>query len=306
MTFADQADESVSLQMIDRFVAAGYNELDTAYVYNDGKTESLLGRLISKQRRDDFYIASKVNPWNDNGLKADEIKRQLSVSLSRLNTDYVDLLYLHAPDLDTPIQQTLEACWELHSQGKFRDFGLSNYAAWQVAEIAEICRANGWIQPLVYQGMYNALTRDVERELFACLRNYKIKFYVYNPLAGGLLTGKHSSFKQIPNQGRFATNNDTYQDRYWKKEYFKVIQQLNGACESENITATQAALRWLVYHSKLTGEYEDGIILGASRPDHLSANLEACEQGPLPDSIVDVLEQGWESVRANCIKYFRP
>ncbi len=306
MTFADQANSSVSQIMLDHFVAAGNNELDTAHMYNDGKTEELLGKLITAQTRDQFYIATKVNPWNDNGLQADEVKRQFEISLKRLNTDYADLLYLHSPDLDTPIEQTLEACWELFQQDKFKDFGLSNYASWQVAEIMEICRSKGWMQPKVYQGMYNALTRDVERELFPCLRNYGLSFYVYNPLAGGLLTGKHSSFERTPDQGRFATNNDTYQDRYWKQEYFKVIQQLNSCCETENITATQAALRWLAHHSNLAGEHGDGIILGASKSDHLLANLDGCSQGPLPNSVIDILEQGWETVRPNCIKYFRP
>ena len=304
MTFSDQADESASNRMIDEFIAAGNTELDTAYVYNDGKTEVLLGQLIPHDKRQELYIASKVNPWNDNGLKADEVKRQLEISLSRLNTEYVDLLYLHAPDLDTPIEQTLQACWELYSQGKFKHFGLSNYAAWQVAEIAELCKSNGWMQPSVYQGMYNALTRDVERELFPCLRNYGIKFYVYNPLAGGLLTGKHTSFEQIPEQGRFGTY-DAYQERYWKQEYFKVIQDFNNICIDENIEPTNAALQWLQHHSELSSEFADSIILGASKPTHLQANLKACEQGELPTTIVDILDQGWEIVRPNCIKYFR-
>ncbi len=305
MTFSDQANTGQSRAMLDDFVAAGNHEIDTAYVYNEGKTEELLGELISPQVRHQFYIATKVNPWNDNGLQAQEVKRQFEISLKRLNVDSVDLLYLHSPDLDTPIEQTLGACWELFQQGKFKDFGLSNYAAWQVAEVMEICRARGWMQPRVYQGMYNALTRDVERELFPCLRNYDMSFYVYNPLAGGLLTGKHRSFDQIPDQGRFGTF-DGYQERYWKQEYFKVINQFNQACAEQQIAPAEAALRWLLHHSQLSNECADGIILGASKPAHLIANIDACGQGPLSESIVDVLQQGWEIVRPNCIKYFRP
>jgi len=305
MTFSDQADESTSQMMINQFLADGHSELDTAYVYNQGKTEALLGELITQDQRNNLYIASKVNPWNHNGLQADEIHRQFETSLKRMNTDYVNLLYLHAPDLDTPIEQTLQACWELYQQNKFKDFGLSNYAAWQVAEIAEICKTYGWMQPNVYQGMYNALTRDVERELFPCLRNYDIKFYAYNPLAGGFLTGKHTKLEQIPEQGRFGTF-DGYQERYWKQEYFNVIQQFNKICEDENIAPTNAALRWLLHHSGLSREYGDGIILGASKLEHLQANLLACEQAELPKNILAALDEGWEIVKPNCIKYFRP
>ena len=305
MTFSDQADRDASQSMIETFLGAGLTEIDTAYMYNQGNTESLLGEIIQPARRHSLYIAGKVNPWNDHGLKPEEIKRQLSVSLDRLKTDYLDLLYLHAPDLETPVEQTLEVCFELHQQGKFRHFGLSNYAAWQVAQIAEICRARGWMQPLVYQGMYNALTRDIERELIPCLRHYGIKFYAYNPLAGGLLTGKYGSFDELPDQGRFA-DFDGYLDRYWKHDYFDVLRTFQEVCASEKITPARAALRWLMHHSHLSHADQDGIILGASKHRHLNDNLDACNEGRLPEAIVDTLEKGWETVRTSCIKYFRP
>lgn len=305
MTFSDQADRSASQSMIEQFTRAGYRDLDTAHVYNSGRTEALLGELIDSGNRDMFYIAGKVNPWSEHGLKPEEIERQLEISLKRLNTDFVDLLYLHSPDLNTPVEQTLEACFKLYCDKKFRQFGLSNYAAWQVAEIVEICTARGWMRPIVYQGMYNALTRNIEAELFPCIRNYGIKFNAYNPLAGGLLTAKHADYEKIPDQGRFAEF-DTYQDRYWKREYFKVIQNLKAACAKDNITPVQAALRWLMHHSCLSAEYQDGIILGASNTGQLKENLEACTQGALSSQIIDTLEQGWETVRPNCIKYFRP
>ena len=305
MTFSDQADRSASQTMLNQFIEAGHTELDTAFVYNKGETELLLGELIAPVKRKDIFIAGKVNPWNDAGLKPREIKRQLNLSLDRLNTDFVDLLYLHAPDLDTPVEQTLEACFELYSQGKFKQFGLSNYAAWQVAEISEICKTNGWMRPAVYQGMYNALTRDVEKELFQCLRNYDMSFYVYNPLAGGLLTAKHASYDALPDKGRFASF-DGYQDRYWKSDYFKVIGNFKLTCDDEAIAPAQAALRWLIHHSCLSSDYADGIIVGASKPGHLNDNLIAINKGELPAAIVDALDTGWDTVRASCIKYYRP
>ena len=184
MTFSDQVDEASSMEMLKGFACENHTELDTAHQYNDGKTEKLLGKLIAEYPefpRLHFSIATKVNPWNDDGLNPDQVEFQFNQSLERLKVDSVDMLYLHSPDLETPIIDTLEKCQEFYEQGRFRRFGLSNYAAWQVAEIAEITSARGWVQPSVYQGMYNALTRDVQRELFPCLRNYDISFYAYNP-----------------------------------------------------------------------------------------------------------------------------
>ena len=305
MTFGEQVDRDKAQLMLDRFIATGNMEIDTAYAYCDGKTEQLLGELLPAEKRKELYLASKVNPWNDHGLQPAQVKKQLAEILERLGTEHIDLLYLHSPDLDTPVEQTLEACFELHQQGKFKQLGLSNYAAWQVAEVVEICRHNGWMQPVVYQGMYNALTRDVERELFPCLRNYGISFYAYNPLAGGLLTGKYQSIDDMPDSGRFAERNG-YEERYWKKDYFEVLQQLTRTCAELGLTPTQASMRWLVSHSLLDAKQGDGIILGATRIEHLTDNMAACDQVPLDQSIIDIFDQGWEVIKPNCFKYFRP
>jgi aflatoxin B1 aldehyde reductase len=305
MTFGEQVDRDKAQLMLDRFITTGNMEIDTAYAYCDGKTEQLLGELLPAGKRKELTLASKVNPWNDHGLQPAQVKKQLAEILERLGTDHLDLLYLHSPDLDTPVVQTLEACFEMYQQGKFKQLGLSNYAAWQVAEVVEICRHNGWMQPIVYQGMYNALTRDVERELFPCLRNYGISFYAYNPLAGGLLTGKYQSIDDMPDSGRFAERSG-YEERYWKKDYFDVLQQLTRTCGELGLTPTQASMRWLVNHSLLDAEQGDGIILGATRIEHLTDNMAACDQVPLEQSIIDIFDQGWEVIKPNCFKYFRP
>ena len=305
MTFGDQVNEDTARTLIQQFTDAGNNEIDTAYQYCEGKTEEMLGRMIPPEARDTLYIASKVNPWNDNGLQPTQVKKQLAEILRRLGTDRVDLLYLHSPDLDTPVVQTLECCFELFQQGKFRHFGLSNYASWQVAEVVETCRRNGWMQPTVYQGMYNALTRDVERELFPCLRNYGMRFYAYNPLAGGMLTGKHLSIDDIPDSGRFNPERG-YLDRYWKQDYFNVLQELQAACQEFDLKPVEVALSWLVNHSLLDNSLGDGIILGASRVEHLDQNMKACNHAPLEPSILDILDRGWEIIKPDCFRYFRP
>jgi hypothetical protein len=149
------------------------------------------------------------------------------------------------------------------------------------------------------------MTRDIERELIPCLRNYGISFYAYNPLAGGLLTGKYQSIDDMPDSGRFAERNG-YEERYWKKDYFDVLQQLTRTCGELGLTPTQAAMSWLVNHSLLDAEQGDGIILGATRIEHLTDNMAACDQLPLDQSILDIFDQGWEVIKPNCFKYFRP
>ena len=305
MTFADQIEENTARSMIQMLSQTGNSELDTANVYCDGKTEKLLGQIISREARKDLFIASKVHPWNDEGLQPQQVKKQLAESLQRLNTDSVDLLYLHAPDLETPVESTLASCFEAYEKGQFKTLGLSNFAAWQVAEVVELCRCHGWMQPTVYQGMYNALTRDVEKELFACLRHYNIAFYAYNPLAGGLLTGKHLVRENIPDSGRFRENYN-YRDRYWKDDYFDVLTQLADAAQQHDLTLVQIAMSWLKHHSLMNESLGDAIILGASKIEQLEENLKALNTSPLDPLIIDILDQGWELIKPNCFKYFRP
>ncbi len=305
MTFSDQVDQATASQMVSAYLQSGGAELDTAYVYNKGKTEDLLGKLNEAGELAGLQIAGKANPSVD-GLTPQSVRNQITTSLERLNATSLDLFYLHSPDLNVPIIDTLKAVSDLHTEGKFQRFGLSNYAAWQVAEIVEICKAEGWQQPSVYQGMYNALTRDVERELFLCLRNYNIAFYVYNPLAGGMLSGKHQSIDSMPDDGRFATF-DGYKDRYWKPGYFNVINEVTAVCRSHSVAPAEAAIRWLVHHSALASSpIEHGVILGASSLNHLEQNLLAMQSEKLPDDVVNAFDEAWETVRPSCIKYFRP
>ena len=142
MTFGEQVDQETSRAMLDLFASHGGIEIDTANGYTEGRSETILGALLSDERP---YTASKVNPWNDQGLQPQQIRKQLEQSLQRLGTSQIDLLYLHAPDPETPITDTLECCFEMFQEGKFKEFGLSNYAAWQVAEIVELCRQHGWM-----------------------------------------------------------------------------------------------------------------------------------------------------------------
>ena len=203
---------------------------------------------------------------------------EFNESLSRMNRDKVDLLYFHFPDGKTPIDEALDTIAELYEQGKVKELGLSNYPAWQVVDIWHKCEAHGCPRPTVYQGMYNALCRNVEPELFPAIRELGMRFYAFNPLAGGLLTGKHMQDEELEGDGRFARLK-SYRDRYWKQSYFDAIGEIKKACEAENIPMAEAAYRWLVNHSMIKSELGEGIILGASRIAEMEQNLIAVTKG---------------------------
>ncbi|XP_051967372.1 aflatoxin B1 aldehyde reductase member 4-like [Xyrauchen texanus] len=310
MAFGGRADPHLSAQMVQVFLERGHNELDTAYMYTDGQSETIIGGLeLPKTVR----IATKANPWDGKTLKPESVHHQLETSLKRLCTQCVDLFYLHAPDHQNPIQDTLQACNELYKEGKFKELGLSNYASWEVAEIYCICKHNNWVLPTVYQGMYNATTRQVETELLPCLRYYGMRFFAYNPLAGGLLTGKyHYEDKEgVQPAGRFFGNNwaGAYRDRYWKESHFKAIDVVHKALEaaygSKKPTLTSAAIRWMYHHSQLKGDLGDGVIIGMSTMDQLNENLTAAAEGPLKQEVVDAFKHAWDLVAHDCPNYFR-
>ncbi|XP_006783304.1 aflatoxin B1 aldehyde reductase member 3 [Neolamprologus brichardi] len=310
MGFGGRADAEQSLEMVKVFLDRGHNQLDTAFMYVDGKSETIIGGMNLPKT---VSIATKANPWDGKTLKPESVRSQLETSLQRLRTDCVDLFYLHAPDHQNPIEDTLRACNDLHKEGKFKELGLSNYVSWEVAEIVCICRHNNWIVPTVYQGMYNATTRQVETELLPCLRYYGMRFYAYNPLAGGLLTGKYHYEDKDGSQpaGRFFGNSwaGAYRDRYWKKSHFQaievVLQALETAYGSEKPSLTSAAMRWMYHHSQLKGDLGDGVIIGMSSMEQLQQNMAAAKEGPLDQRVVDAFKEAWNLVAHECPNYFR-
>ncbi|XP_053431675.1 aflatoxin B1 aldehyde reductase member 3 [Nycticebus coucang] len=315
MEMGRRMDAPSSAASVRAFLERGHAEIDTAFAYSEGQSESILGGLGlglggSHCR---VKIATKANPLYGNSLKPDSLRSQLETSLKRLQCPRVDLFYLHMPDHSTPVETTLRACHQLHQEGKFVELGLSNYAAWQVAEIYTLCKNNGWVLPTVYQGMYNATTRQVETELFPCLRHFGLRFYAYNPLAGGLLTGKYKYEDKNGKQaaGRFFGNNwaETYRNRFWKEHHFQAIALVEKALQTTYSASapsmTSAALRWMYHHSQLQGAHGDGVILGMSSLEQLEQNLAATEEGPLEPAVVDAFDQAWHLVAHQCPNYFR-
>ena len=304
MNFGPQLDTEVSRSMTEGFLQTGNRELDTAYVYNGGSTEKILGEILPSLKADSYEIATKVHPRITGRLDRETILMEFTESLQRMKRDSVDLLYFHFPDGKTPIEEALETVKELYELGKIKELGLSNYPAWQVIDLAYKCDKIGCPRPTVYQGMYNALCRNVELELFPAIRSLGMRFYAFNPLAGGMLTGKHQHFEDAPQPGRFARL-ESYRKRYWKQSYFDAVDAIKQACDAEGVPMVEAAYRWLVNHSMMDAEKGDGILLGASRIEQMAQNMAAAQKGALSQSILDAMDAAWEIARPDSPAYFK-
>jgi aryl-alcohol dehydrogenase-like predicted oxidoreductase len=302
MTFGGQADEAASFEILDHAIGQGINFLDTANAYNKGATEALLGRYL-KGKRQRVVLASKVfnrmgEDPDQKGLSRAAILRAIDESLTRLQTDYLDIYYLHQPDWTVPIEESLEAMQRLVEAGKVRYVASSNYASWQIAQMQHIARANGWQPAVITQPMYNLLARGIEQEYLAMTRAYQLSTIVYNPLAGGLLTGKHRRDSVTP--GTRFDNNRMYQDRYWHDDMFDAVEALEDTARAEGRSLISLALNWVYRHTKV-----DAMILGATSRAQLEQNLRALGDGPLPENALRTCDVIWQALRGPVPKYNR-
>lgn len=236
------------------------------------------------------------------------IEEKLNESLRELGTDCVDIFYLHAADRATPFQETLKKLDELHKQGKFVQLGLSNFTAFEVAEVVMHCKYNGWVRPTIYQGMYNAITRSIEAELIPACRRYGLDIVVYNPIAGGLFSGKYKT-SEIPTEGRYSDSVGTmggmYRQRYFKDATFDALRIIEPVVEKHNLTMLETAFRWIIHHSALNIlDGNDGIIIGVSSEEQLQSNLENIEKGPLPEEVVKALDEAWLVAKPTTANYW--
>ena len=302
MTFGESVFQPEAEEFVNAFLDAGYEELDTAYVYNEGRSELFIGEIISRLKHP-FKIATKVNPRITGKLDAEAAYAQLSTSLERMRVDRVDTVFLHFPDPETPVESVLAAMADMHDRGQFKELGLSNYPAWMVADVWHICDIHGWVKPTVYEGVYNPLTRGAEDELNDCLNHFGLRFYAYNPTMGGMLTGKYKNVEDTPTEGRF-THRPGYQSKYWKRSNFDALDLIRKAVSPYGITMIEATYRWLAYHSMLNTDRGDAILIGASKMSHLIENMNTVKEGPLPDDIVNAFEEAWVICRGDSRKYF--
>ena len=297
-------DAATADAMLGTFLEFGHDQIDTCHGYGDGSCEQMLGDLRAAER---FGIATRFLPGNFRGHEPENLKRVFKESLARLKTGKVKILYLVTRDSATPIESTLSAVQELHDEGLFEEFGVSNFSAWQVAEASEIAARHGWIRPSVYQGMYNAITRAVEPELFKCLGNYGIRFHAYNPLAGGAFSKSFGASHAVAAGSRFDISHvqgKLYRERYWNDAYLDALAEIHRSCEGHGLDAVSVALRWLIHHSQLNAERNDGVIIGASSVEHLQHNLTAVTEGPLPTDVLTAIDDAALKAQPKWPPYF--
>jgi len=302
MTFGKPLDQAGSTQLVNRCIEAGINFFDTANVYQLGIAETMLGHAI-KSKRDKLVIASKVffqvgEEPSQHGLSREAILRNVDESLQRLGTDYLDIYYFHAPDHVVPVEESMEAMESLVKQGKVRYPASSNYAGWEVVQMLWLAKERGWQAPYISQPMYNLLARGIEQEYLPMCKEFGVATIVYNPLAGGLLTGKHKQEKFTP--GTRFDNNKLYQDRYWHDQYFQAVEQLRKVAKSAGRSLVSLALNWLLHHTA-----SDCIILGASRMEQLNENLATIDDGPLSDDVLNACDEIWRNLRGPLPVYNR-
>ncbi|KAJ7643367.1 Aldo/keto reductase [Mycena polygramma] len=297
--------------ILDVFLKHGHRELDTARVYCYGTSEATLGKIDWQAKG--ILMETKHYPYPGypqvtGSHSAENVRKYLKMSLEALNTDKLEMWYLHGPDRSVPYEETLKAVDELYKEGRFKRFGVSNYMSWEVAEIVGICKQHGYVQPTVYQGIYNAIHRGVEPELFPALRKFGIAFYEFNPLVGGFFTDRYiSPDDEVEKGSRFdpeQLQGQMYRKRYFKPEYFAALDAVRPVAAAHGLTMAEVALRWISHHSLMRREHGDSVLIGASSLKHIEQNLIDLEKGPLPDEVVAALDKAWEMVKPVADKYF--
>lgn len=286
MTFGLQTEEDASRRILDTAADAGVNFIDTADVYplgsdhgDAGRTEEIVGRWL-KGKRDRFILATKAvgkmgpSAW-DQGASRKHLLDAIDASLKRLGTDYVDLYQLHTDDANTPLDETLEALDVIVRSGKARYIGVSNFLAYRLARAlgrADVLRVARFVS---VQPRYNLLFRQIERELLPLAAEEQLAVMPYNPLAGGLLTGKHK-LDAAPPSGRFTETvgkaGAMYQERYWHQREFETIERLKAIVEPTGESLTRVSLAWVLANPLVTSA-----IIGASRAEQLTDTLAASE-----------------------------
>ncbi len=296
MTFGLQCDEPTSVAILDRAAEDGMTFLDTADVYplgggldTAGRTEEIVGRWL-KGKREDFILATKCSgrmgrqAWQQ-GNSRKHILAAVDASLRRLQTDYIDLYQLHAPDPHTPIDETLQTMDDLVRVGKVRYIGCSNFLSYQVARAIGRSEVLGVARFDSVQPRYNLLFRQIERELLPLCAEEGIGVIPYNPIAGGLLSGKHRGGTP-PVGTRFALGSaaETYQRRYWHAREFATVEQLRPIADEVGMSLVQLAVAWVLANPAITAP-----IVGASRPEQLTDSLKAATT-PLPANLKQRLD----------------
>jgi aryl-alcohol dehydrogenase-like predicted oxidoreductase len=301
MNFGKRTDEAESKRIVARALELGVTHIDTANAYADGESERIVGEAL-RGKRDKVVLATKCGygrlAGKPEGLSKDRLLHAIDESLKRLGTDWVDLYYLHVPDHDTPIEETLDGVATLLEKKKIRAWGVSNYAAWQILEMRQLADARGMQRPVIAQQLYNVLLRQLDVEYFAFARRYKIHTTVYNPLAGGLLTGKHARDGSTQKGSRFDKNR-LYQGRYFTDAMFDRVAALGDLASSQKMTLVDLSYAWL---SGAPGV--DSILLGPATVKQLEEGIKFTGHGLSPElrGLVDALYRVWNGTDSKYVR----
>jgi aryl-alcohol dehydrogenase-like predicted oxidoreductase len=271
--------------IIDAAIEHGINHIDTANSYRGGRSEETLGVAL-KGRWDKFVLASKF--WfptgegtNDRGASRYHLMNALEASLRRLQSDHIDLYYIHRWDEFTPIEETLRTLDDLLSAGKIRYVGVSDFASWQLAHANLLCEAKGWMPITVIQSEYSILERDIEREVLPYCRAHDVGFVPYFPLAGGFLTGKYKRGEAPPPGSRGAVSN--YMDKYMTGTYFDQIEKLEAWAADHDRGLNELAQAWLMAQPSVCS-----VISGATKLEHVLSNVKAADWVLTAEEVAEV------------------
>jgi aryl-alcohol dehydrogenase-like predicted oxidoreductase len=283
--------EEDSRPFIQRALELGINFFDTANVYSNGLSETVVGRALHDfALRDELVIATKVyfemgSGPNDHGLSRKHILSSIDASLKRLGTDYVDLYQIHRWDYDTPIEETLEALNDVVRAGKARYIGASSMYAWQFSKALYTSDLHGWARFVSMQPLYNVLYREEEREMLPLCQDQNIAVIPYSPLARGLLTRKPSKER---NETLRAQTDALGRTRYRGEDDMAIVQRVSELAEARALPMSQIALSWMLSKPIVTAP-----IIGATRPNHLEDAVAALDVHLTPDEI-HRLEEGYQ------------
>ncbi len=274
MTFGREADEAASKDIFNCCRDAGVNFFDCANVYNEGRAETILGKLIS-DCRNELVITSKFGSpmgtgLNETGGSRRHMTASLEASLKRLNTDYLDVYFLHRFDEHTPLEETLRALDDVVAQGKVRYTGVSNFAAWQVAKALGVSALNGWTSVQCVQPMYNLIKRQAEVEILPLAQSENLGVISYNPLAGGILSGKYGKDRQA-DQGRLIAD-EMYQKRYSDQWIFDAAVQFAQLAAESGYHPVSLSVAWVAHHPAITAP-----IMGARNASQVKDSLRSAD-----------------------------
>jgi len=256
MNFGDSTDAAEAGAIVDYAREAGVNFIDTADAYAGGKSETIVGELIKKDRPE-WVLATKVgqaagSPKRKKGLSRKWMMEAIDASLKRLQTDYVDIYYMHHVDWETPLEESVAAMGDIIGAGKALHWGFSNHRPWQVGELVRLCDALGVSRPVICQPHYNMVMRQMENDLFPACEYYGIGVAPFSPLARGVLTGKYDPAKEAPKDSRAARGDSSILKRDFRKETFRVVERVKKRIAKRGMSPTEFAIAWVLNNAVVT------------------------------------------------------